>query len=404
MSVTENLAVQCHQQDTDYYCGAACAQMVLETIGTGILDQDDLYADNHSHSTIDAGVNWATGPDGLQWTMNDRRPPTFGNSFVLFALSDEEAISRKICWTIRHYQVAPIALVYGWAHWIVIRGYSTSAHPTSSSDNSYAINAFDVNNPWPPTPSFYTPASAPPPPHAGADGCGTGGDRGVANEHITYATWQSTYMTGVPGGYWNGKFVAVCDPEPPALPGGPRRPSARRRRGNTLLESDVAAELAVAGLRDYGLYERKDWGPALRRARAGRSLLVQRLDRPDSYYRLVPFRAKNRTVAVASVDGRWGDYLQAVLLPKVGGDLFRIGPDDALKLVIGRRFDLGQDRGRLVVRKQALCMYPHLVWQPCRESLSPYYPFYMFTVGSHRLYVRVDGAVFASLTLDQKGI
>ncbi len=42
MPVTENLAVQTHQQDTDYYCGAACAQMVMETICAGILDQDDL--------------------------------------------------------------------------------------------------------------------------------------------------------------------------------------------------------------------------------------------------------------------------------------------------------------------------------------------------------------------------
>lgn len=403
MPVSENLAVQHHQQDTDYYCGAACAQMVLETIGAGILDQDDLYADNHAHSTLDSGVNWATGPDGLRWTMNDRRPPAFTNSFVLFDLASEEAISRKICWTIRHYQVAPIALVYGWAHWIVVRGYTASAHPASSADNSYSISAFDLNNPWPPTPSFYTPASAPPPPHAAADGCGTGGDRGVANEHITYATWQSTYMTGVPGGYWIGKFLAVCDPEPPSLPGGPRQPSLERRGGEEILQPDVAAELATAGLKQYGLYERKDWR-ALRQTKAERGVLVQRLDRLDSYYWLVPFRGSRGTVALASVDGRWGDYQQAVLLPKPRAEFFGIGPKEALKLVVGKRIDLGRDRGRLLVREEALCMYPHLVWRPCRESLSPYYPFYMFTVGRHHLYVRVDGALFTSLTLDQKGI
>ena len=77
MSVSTNLALAYHQQDTDYYCGAACAQMVLDSIGAGLLDQDDLYADNHSHSTIDSGVNWATAPDGLQWTLNDRRPAGF---------------------------------------------------------------------------------------------------------------------------------------------------------------------------------------------------------------------------------------------------------------------------------------------------------------------------------------
>jgi hypothetical protein len=111
MPVHEDLTVQYHQQDTDYYCGAACAQMVLETIGAGLLDQVGLYADNHSHSTIEP--SWYTGPDGLTWTMNDRRPPAFGNPFVLFTLANEDSISRKIAWTIHHYQVAPVALVYG---------------------------------------------------------------------------------------------------------------------------------------------------------------------------------------------------------------------------------------------------------------------------------------------------
>ena len=72
--------------------------------------------------------------------------------------------------------------------------------------------------------------------------------------------------------------------------------------------------------------------------------------------------------------------------------------------VIGRRIDLGHERGRLLVRKEAVCMYPHLVWRPCLESLSPYSPFYLFTVGTHHIYVRIDGPVFASLTLDVKGV
>src|SRR3954453_3805568 len=123
--VTQDLSVPYYQQETDYYCGAACAKMVIEEIGAGALDQDDLYNDNHSHSVLDVGVNWATGPDGLNWTMNARKPPppTFNNFFVLFSEASEDAISRKIAWTIHHYQVAPIALVYGWQHWIVVRGY-----------------------------------------------------------------------------------------------------------------------------------------------------------------------------------------------------------------------------------------------------------------------------------------
>src|SRR5690349_19323423 len=93
MSSQENLPIPYHQQDTDYYCGAASAQMVLAHIGAGLLDQSSLYNDNHSHSTIEP--NWYTAPDGLQWTLNNRRPATFNGYFALFALANEDALSRK---------------------------------------------------------------------------------------------------------------------------------------------------------------------------------------------------------------------------------------------------------------------------------------------------------------------
>lgn len=403
MTVSHNLTVQMHQQDTDYYCGAACAQMVLESMGAGLLDQDDLYADNHSHSTVDTGVNWATGPDGLQWTMMDRRPPGFTNYFALYALDTEELISRKLCWTIHHYQVAPIALVYGWAHWIVVRGYTASAHPASSGDNGYTIEAFDINNPWPPTPSFDTPALAPPPPHSATDGCGSGGTRGLANEHITYATWRSTYMTGVPGGHWNGKFVAVCDPEPPALRGGPVPPARQRRGKGGLLPHDDLVRSASEGLKAYGLSKRKPWANLLRQSQPLGSVMVQRLDHANSFYALVPFGSGDGIDAMVAVDGRWGDYLQSVLRPDTTHLVEPLTREDALKLVLDRRIDLGRGLGRVVVRKEALCLYPHLVWRPCLESMSPYYPFHLITVGRQRIYVRIDGAVFTSLTLDVKG-
>ena len=134
MSVHEDPAIPHHQQDTDYYCGAACAQMVLAQIGAGLLDQNGLYNDNHNHNVIEP--NWYTAPDGLQWTLNNRKPASSANYFALYALASEDAISRKIVWTIHHYKVAPVALVYGSQHWLVVRGYEASAAPTGSGDTS----------------------------------------------------------------------------------------------------------------------------------------------------------------------------------------------------------------------------------------------------------------------------
>jgi hypothetical protein len=388
----QDLGVQYHQQDTDYYCGAACAQMALESIGTGILDQVGLYADNHSHSLLDPG--WASGPDGLTWTMNDRKPGSFANYFVLFSLADEEAISRKIIWTIHHYGVAPIALVYGWAHWIVIRGYDASAAPATWDDTSYSINGFYVNNPWPPTPM-----PGPPPPHAGGDACGGGGDRGIADEHLSYATWQSTYMTGVPGGYWSGRFLAVCDPEPPPRGHGRRAPTERQFDGTQIIESGQAAELTMGALKRHGLLEQPSWREALEGAGPGRPQLVQRLDHVDSYYYIVPIGPSDDAVtAFAAVDARFGDYQQAAVLPdRRSNHLDFLERERSIEILADRRVELPHLAGELVLRPDLFCEYPILVWKPCRESLSPFYPFRMVTVGSHHVYIRSDGAVFTSL-------
>jgi hypothetical protein len=402
MAITEDLSVGYHQQDTDYYCGAACAQMVLESIGTGVLDQDSLYQDNNSHSTAESG--WYSGPDGLTWTLNNRKPASFGNYFVLFTPTNEDSISRKIVWTIHHYQVAPVAMVYHSAHWLVVRGYTASAAPSNFADTSYSISGFMVNNPWPPVPSWDDASLAPPPPHSAGDGCGGGGDRGVVDEHISYTAWQDTYMTGVQGGHWAGQYLAVCDPEP--LPERVGRPGfvGRRVFRDHLLPAEEALGLSRQGLEEYGLLERENYRRILDRARFGNPVLVQRLDRVDSYYYVVPATEAESVPLAVLVNARTGEYLQSAVQAE-RGRVFQLTDPKAIRdRVINRKFELPDRAGRLVLRPEAFCQYPLLVWKPCRESLSPLYPFHLFTAGSHRLYVRVDGATFTALHDTDHGI
>jgi hypothetical protein len=405
MPVHQDLTVAYHQQDTDYYCGAACAQMTLDSIGTGLLDQDDLYADNHSHSIIEP--NWYTGPDGLEWTMNDRRPPGFTNRFVLYAPTSEDTVSRKICWTIHHYKVAPIALVYGWAHWIVVRGFDASDAPSSSGDTAYTITAFYVNNPWPPCPSAYDPALAPPPPHSGTDGCGTGGNRGIADEHVAYGMWQSTYMTGVPSGHWAGKFLAVCDPEPPAARPLQVGPLPKRLGGERVMTPTTAARRAVSGIKAFGLPKMKHWKRALGDASPGKAVLVQRLDRVGESYYIVPMQSGRRQQirAMTAVDARFGSYLQSTLqsqqitlmAPKLESAFLK-------ERIYDHRFELPENAGRIRVLPELATLHSTLVWKPCRESLSPFWPFHVISHGKYSLYVRVDGEVFTELHDDERGI
>ena len=128
-------------------------------------------------------------------------------------------------------------------------------------------------------------------------------------------------------------------------------------------------------------------------------MLVQRLDRIDSFYYIVPFtddRGEARTAV--SVDARFGDYRQAITAGESGFSL-SIALDEKVirELTINRLLELGRRQGRVRIRKEAFCLYPTMVWEPCRESLSPFYPFHMITIGEHRIYVRSDAKVFTKL-------
>jgi hypothetical protein len=420
--VETELNVPYHQQDTDYYCGAASAQMVLASLGLGLLPQDQLYNDNHAHSILEG--NWYTAPDGLFWTLNTLSGghphpiPSNPEETVDWAFlgyheaTSEDAISRKICWTIQHYTIAPIALVYGSAHWIVVRGYAADRAPVNGVDPGFSIDHFYVNNPWPPVPSASNPTQAPPPPHSATDGCGTGGQRGIANELITYADWHDTYMTGVGGGYYAGKFIAMCDPSPPAARPGIRKAIVRPFPGTSIISPASAAELAVGGLKAAGLFTKAGvWQTTLERTTTGTPELVQRLDHPDKYYYVVPIETGGKLTAASRVDAKYGTHLGSILSPPLlsasGPGAVHVNPlflsqQNALTAVLGARIKLGT-AGILVTRPETLVPHPTLVWEPCLESLSPYYPFRMFTAGRTQLYVRVDGKVFTKLTADIRG-
>lgn len=398
----EHLDVPYHQQDTDFFCGAACAQMVLHAIGQPLLSQNDLYNDNHNH-TVEASA-WSTPPDGLCWTMNNRQAP---KHFTLNSTDSEDPISRTICWAIHRYQCAPIALIFAGNHWGVVRGYSATAAPATSYDNSYVISSFDLNNPWPPVP-----AAPGPPPHTDGDVCGSGGNRGIADINVSYSTWQADYLTpNVYGTQWHGRYVAVCDPDPPgtddAPPGAPLPKQRRRFDGGHILEAGLVREELAGNLRQAGLMTHPVWSQVFKEVRTGEPLLVQRLDRLDSYYWIVPtVDERGKLRAAVGIDARFGDYQQTMAVRDPDASLFAFAaPETAENHVLGRQFELPGDAGRLLARPQGLSVHPALVWRPCRESLSPFYPFRMILLGAHRLYVRVfDGAVFTALTNDRGGL
>lgn len=389
-----------HTQDTSYYCGAACAMMVLSEIGVSYadLDQDDLYTSNHDHN-VQPG--WYSDPYGVRFTLMDRKPASFANSFVVYKPTTEAEGTRKIVYTLQHYQVSPIVMVYGCAHWIVVRGVQTDVDP--GGGGPYVVEGFWVNNPvWEDNE-----------PHGAGDVCGGGGAHGVEAQWVSYADWQATYFTGCAYDSGNGtlQYISVCDPDTPTI-AEPRAPKRERRfDGRKLIGAGQAAEVFWTELERRFTQSRDPSKVARRvaerfgRARLdpGQALLVKRLDRKDDFYWLVPALADGEGIAGwGQVDARFGD-LQSLYLLNEGAKRFDTRRSGLGRRITGKRFDLGDGLGRLNLRPGTFCVHPTLVWRPCRQSYSPHLPFWMITAGADTLYVRIDGRVYPALADAYKG-
>jgi hypothetical protein len=394
MSWNFNTGDRYHTQDTSYYCGAACAMMILHEIGVpyASLDQDDLYTSNNSHN---AQSGWYTDPYGLCYTLNDRRPAAFlPNYFLVHKRLTEAEGTRDVAFTLYHYKVSPAILVYNCAHWNVVRGVQTNVDPSSGP---YIVEGFWLNNPvW--DSSLST--------HDDADTCGSGGSHGVANEFVTYAEWQTNRFNGC--GYDDPtgatQWISVCDPEPNTFELPRRRITEYREDGRRLITPEQAVQFATRGLDEYGLADSELGRDLLRKGRFGRPVPVQRLDRHDEFYYLAPWEVDGAIAGSVDIDARFGAF-KSLRLYSASAKEWRLGGangdrfmDELRKIVDGRIFDLPNEKGRFKVYPGTYCVPPFLVWKPCRESWSPHLPFYHVVVGGHSLYVRIDGPVFTHLT------
>lgn len=387
-----------HNQDTNYYCGAAAAMMVLSNIGVSYadLDQVDLYNSNHSHNAKPSG--WATDPYGLRFTLVDRRPSGFLNTFVVHKPTTEAEGTRDIVYTLHRYGVPPAVLVYHCMHWIVVPGVQTDVEPVGGPGD-YTVEGFWIHNP------VYH-AGSPPPPHSATDACGTGGSLGESNTFVTYADWQATYFTGCNYDHPShlNQYISVCDPDVRNLELPRRRPIQFLADGQQLIKPEQAVEFNQLGIRDYALLENDLVKKALGNANPGRPLVVVRLDRPNEYYHLLPWETNDGITAFSKTDARFGLFQSLHLLERPMSSRIYLSKDAALKRLTGRRFELPDHRGELVFFPDAACISPVLVWQPCRESFSPHLPFYQVTIGGNTLFVRIDGEVFTHLTTTGSGV
>ncbi len=389
MSWIKNTGCKYHTQDTGYYCGAACAMMVLAEIGVpySSLDQDDLYTSNHNHNVISG---WYTDPEGLRFTMVDRKPASFSNTFVIFRHTTEAASSQKLVYTLQHYGVSAIVLVFGCAHWIVVCGVQTDVNPATGP---YVIDGFWVNNS----------VAEDNEPHASGDACGTGGTHGVENQWISYASWQSTYLTGCAYDSVDGslQYLSVCDPDAPNISLPRRVRPTRYFDGRTIAKPGRLPAVLREEFKRHDLVKARPTA-RLVRGKLAAPFLVERMGVEAQYYYLVPLLERDSVVGFAQMDARFGNLQSAFPLRRP----IRPFENDVRaveKRLVGQRVDLPKEAGRIILRRGEFRVENRLVWRPCREAFSPHLPFWRITAGAYTLYQRVDGPLFSALTASAMG-
>lgn len=415
------LMIRLHQQDKDTHCAAACAQMTIDFFNKRLEDQGNLYkmgldnsnpvywgefCDSKFHDEEDQDekdpdkIEKGIDPDGLKYILNNFVHRIM-HGFAISESSEPEKLTDRIIGQLIH-QGAPLpVLVEDAQHWVLVRGVELESKPETDKDAE--LKGFWINDPWPAcyynVPPQYTRA----PPHGDNDACGCEEipNYGKKKNYITSQFWFDTYLTPVDF-LENGRPIVVAIPYSEIeltykrLPYMPRK---LRPEVSGIIRPDEIKKLVIEEVKAHGLD--KSTGKSPDELLPSKPTLVRRLDRPDSYYYIIPFKKQKAITAIAIMDANQG---------LLGGFSACEGPTkklflsrkEAMEQLSGRTIDAGKGRGILVFDEGTFSVDETMVWKPCRESLSPYYPFHVATIGDKQVYIGYDGSVYTELHVKRR--
>ena len=363
------LAVNRLEQETNFYCGSASAQMILDFLhgwgGAPVIDQDDIWDTIQGH--VQEDDDWATDPPGLAGVLNDESPDE--NVWLVYTTGEflPDPATKKAAVTMNTYDAPPAALINDGDHWVVISGVTATEAPSMESA-AFIIYTIRIHDP------------------------------GIGSNvrEIAYHTWCENVLTpNTWGTTYKDKHVCVVDPKvPKAKNVRPAMPN-RKTKGNKLITLADAKRYALEALDDYHLSDREDYKKALVRTTPGKPILVKNLKkRRKRFYYLVPF-VKDRTRVVLMIDGYYGNYLGSSIVDKPKG---YIDISSSKARNIAHKHLEKFKRGNLAkVRK------PWLVWKPCRETRDPFSPMWKTEVEGRRRYVNQQGEVSSRINREKKG-
>lgn len=150
-----------------------------------------------------------------------------------------------------------------------------------------------------------------------------------------------------------------------------------------------ARQLALQGLEKTPWIAQLQARERYKKLKPAVPLLVQRVDRSNSYYYLVPFNEQGQTILVVSIDAVAGHFKQAAKL-STPGRFPNLDAEQALK-ILQIYLKMNQSEQPVHLPK------PILQWRPCRQSQSPFEPFWFLKIKESTWYIDQSGKVWTKL-------
>jgi hypothetical protein len=157
-------------------------------------------------------------------------------------------------------------------------------------------------------------------------------------------------------------------------------------KNQPLLSPKSAKEYALKGFNRNKWGYPKEYARQMKGAAAAEPLLVNRLDRKDSLYYILPFIKDSKTTLLIIIDAKTGAFKEMSYL-KEPTEYPKIKKEDAKNILIDYLHDKKAE-------EKILMQEPLMVWKPSEQTQSPYEPLWEIHVGSKKWYIDQKGKVY----------
>jgi len=363
-------------QKTSHWCGAACAQMIIEFCckqkaspavtpswyGTLYANQTHIYNWMQTYHTDHGLSSPYKHPDAVKGAIMSLKESAPGH-FVVFHSTDKNKVLHDMFYWMKTMGY-PSATMRNGTHWVLVYAFKTNVEPTIS--NTVTLENISILDPSP----FCS--------------GGTVIDNRVGHEkHIDASGWDANYwssgmnFSSWSGSPYHGEYVAVV--EPPVTKGRVRIKKAYVGKKEEIIPIGLAMKKAREYVRKKELikYESMKF---MAEAQPQTAILVEWPDNKRYYY-LVPFGAEKEGPAKA-----------VMILNPYNGNYQECG-----SLIRPLSF-LSKDKAvRLIMEKTGIKKYDSLTafykYAYSNLSYSHYYPFLEVKIDREIFYVNQDRKV-----------